>query len=97
MGPDLLIPLAGMLTGVLTVAFLSTAIVKVFRGPVGQALARRLSGKAGEADPELVQEVVALREHVEQVEQRLLEAEERLDFSERLLTQRAEEPGRVAS
>jgi hypothetical protein len=91
------IPLAGMLTGVLTVGAISYAIVKVFRGPVGQALARRLGGKSAEADPELVHELMALREHVDQIEQRLLDAEERIDFGERLLARRSEEPVRAPS
>ena len=97
MDPNLMIPLAGMLTGVLTVGAVSFALVKVFRGPVGQALARRLGGKAAEPDQELVQELMAIREHVEQLEQRLLDAEERIDFGERLLARRADDPARAPS
>lgn len=92
MGPDLLIPLAGMFTGVLVMASLAFAGVKIFTGPVGQAIARRINGQAG-IDSDTAHEVAELRHQLEQVQQRLADAEERIDFSERLLAQRSESNG----
>lgn len=91
MTPETIIPIAGMITGIVIVAAVARALVAVFHGPVGQALARRLSGRAGTADPDLLAEVEDLRQQLEQVHQRLIDAEERLDFSERLLAQRSGE------
>ena len=91
-GADDVIPLAGMLTGVLSVGALSWAIVRIFHGPVGQALAKRISGRTAEPDGELVGEVLELRHQLEQLQQRMGETEERLDFSERLLAQRNTTP-----
>jgi hypothetical protein len=54
----------------------------VFRGPLGQALAARIGGSAPdqvEIPPEMFAELDELRS-------RLAELEERVDFSERLLT-----------
>ena len=84
-----LIPIFGMLTGVLTTGFLAWGLVRVFQGPVGQALARRIQAKSGGGDPEVLHEVLELRSQVEELSHRLGEAEERLDFSERLLAQRS--------
>ena len=56
--------------------------------PVARALARRLEGKAGR---EVRAELDALHQRVaelEEVENRLAELENRVEFSERLLTQR---------
>lgn len=83
-----IIPLAGMLTGLLSMGALSWAIVRVFHGPVGQALARRINAKHAGPDGELVNEVLELRHQIEELQQRIGETEERLDFSERLLAQR---------
>lgn len=59
----------------------------VLRGPVGQALARRIQGGAeSELPPETV-----LGE-LEELRSRVLELEERADFSERLLAQSRQEP-----
>jgi len=86
-----------MLTGVISVVAIGYAVVGVGRGPIGQALARRIGGRGGQQDPEVLQEMDALKQQVEHLEQRLLDAEERIDFSERLLAQRSEpEPRRVA-
>jgi hypothetical protein len=58
-------------------------LIKIFRGPVGGAVADRLRGPAGRgAHPGVVAEVEILK-------QRLAEVEERLDFAERLLSQGA--------
>ncbi len=90
MGPDLLIPLGGMVTGIIGIAAMSWAGVRIFNGPVGQALARRIQGHHAGADPDVMNELLELRHQVEQMQQRLGDTEERLDFSERLLAQRSE-------
>ena len=92
MGPETIVPIFGMVTGIISVGAISWALVRIFQGPVGQAFARRMQGKLGAADSELMNEVGELRHQVEQLQQRLGEAEERLDFSERLLAQRPEAP-----
>ena len=88
MNPELWIPLGGMVTGVVSVGAISWAMVRIFQGPVGQALSRRLQAKSGDAD--LLSEVLELRHQLEQTQQRLTETEERIDFNERLLARRAE-------
>lgn len=65
------------------------AAAAVLRGPVGQALARRIHG-GGEA--ELPPETVL--NELEELRSRVLELEERVDFSERLLAQVRPEAGR---
>jgi hypothetical protein len=95
MGPDL-VPIAGMFTGLMVTLGVGWGLVRIFNGPVGQALARRISAKSGATDPELVNEVMELRGQLEQVQARLLDAEERLDFSERLLAQRSQAAERGA-
>jgi hypothetical protein len=80
-----MIPIAGMLTGLIITVASIWGIVKVVHGPVGQALARRIQGRAG--DHELRGEVAELREQVDIVRQQLEETQERLDFAERLLSQ----------
>jgi hypothetical protein len=63
---------------------LAIGLVKIFRGPIGAALAERIRGGAAPADdPALAAEVDHLRG-------RLAEVEERLDFAERLLAQARE-------
>jgi hypothetical protein len=58
---------------------LAIAVVKIFTGPIGAAIADRIRGRAGSAeDP-------ALAAEVDQLRGRLAEVEERLDFAERLL------------
>ena len=54
---------------------------------MGQALARRIQGKAGDLEQEMITEVQALRDHVLTLEQSVGELEERLEFNERLLAQ----------
>jgi len=82
--PGDLIPIVGMITGILTVGFMSWAVVAIARGPLGQALSRRIGGTHHDGD--LSQEVMALREQVEDMQHQLVDAQERLDFTERLLT-----------
>jgi hypothetical protein len=85
MNPGDVIPLAGMITGILSVAAIGWTLARVFNGPVGQALARRIHGRGAGSDPDLLNEVLELRQQVEQLQARLTDTEERLDFSERLL------------
>ncbi len=84
-----MIPIFGMITGTVMTGFLIIGGVMVFRGPLGQAIARRLQGRSGEVEQELLTEVHALREQVLTLEQTVGEMEERLDFSERLLARSA--------
>jgi hypothetical protein len=61
--------------------FGAIALAVVLRGPVGQALARRLAGDdAGAPGEEVLQ-------HLDDMRARLGELEERLDFAERVLAQ----------
>jgi hypothetical protein len=68
---------------VIAIIAISVGLAKIFRGPIGVALADRLRGGPPAADTALVAEV-------EQVRGRLAEVEERLDFAERLLSQARE-------
>lgn len=65
--------------------FLSLAGVIVLRGPLGRALADRIAGRNLQRDGELDQ----LQEEMVDLRERLAEAEERIEFSERLLTRHA--------
>lgn len=85
MDPATMIPVAGMFTAIFTVGVVAWCVVQVARGPVGQAIGRRLQGRHG-ADPELAQEVAALRDQVDILQQQLMETQERVDFTERLLS-----------
>ena len=63
---------------------LTMGLVKIFRGPIGAALAERIRGHAAAAeDPAVAAEVGQLRG-------RVAEVEERLDFAERLLARARE-------
>lgn len=75
---------------VITVLAAVCGMTMVLRGPLGRALARRLDGGARSASGD-GDEAARLRV----VESRLLELEERLDFTERLLT-RVDQEGRGA-
>ena len=91
--PADMIPLMGMFTGMVSMVLIAFTVIKVAQSQVGQAIARRISGKSGPGDEELRNELLDLREHVAHLEQRVAESEERIDFTERLLAQRGE-PGR---
>lgn len=80
-----LVPIFGMITGLVITLAGIFGFVRLAQGPVGQALARRIQGHAGDAD--VAAEVAELREQVEQVRHQLEETQERLDFAERLLSQ----------
>jgi hypothetical protein len=79
-----LVPIAGMATGVLLTGMLTWGFVSVFRGPVGQAISRRISGGH---DDHLEEEVLELRDAVAGLSDELREMQERVDFAERLLTE----------
>lgn len=70
-----LIPIIGMLIGFFVV---------FSRSDLGRALAQRISGGA-QAFPALEGEVRELRGEVEALRSELLETQERLDFTERML------------
>ncbi len=63
----------------------------VMRGPLGQAIARRISGevRTDHLPAELPEELYA---ELDEMRARLAELEERQDFSERLLARREEPP-----
>ena len=65
--------------------FVSIAAVAILRGPLGKALADRMSGRA--LDSEGAAEIAALLSDYDELRARLAELEERLDFTERLLAQ----------
>ena len=88
---DTVIPIMGMVTGIVMFVVIGLVIVKVAHSQLGQVMARRISGRAGAGDQELREEVMQLRELVGQLEQRLSEGEERLDFAERLLSRGKDE------
>jgi hypothetical protein len=78
-------------------AVFCTAIVGMLVRPVLLAWARRISGGAGNAD--LANEVDELRHRVVELEAdhgRMQELEERVDFAERMLAQRADASAIVA-
>ena len=64
--------------GVIAVVAMAIALVRIFRGPVGEALGDRLRKRVTSHEPELMAELDGLKS-------RVAELEERLDFSERLL------------
>ena len=90
-----LVPIFGMITGVLITGLLVVGVVRVMHSPVGVALARKIQGGLPEPDEELRTEVTYLREQVEDVQRQLGEAQERLDFAERILSRQkqAQLPG----
>jgi hypothetical protein len=64
----------------------------LFRGPIGKAIASLLEGQGG-ADPMLSARLADLEDRLQELtleSQRFLEIEERLDFTERLLTRQGE-------
>jgi len=95
--PNLVVPIAGMVTGMVALVAIAFTVVGVGRGPIGQAISRRLAGRSGQVDPELSHEVEALRQQLEHLEQRLMDSEERLDFAERLLARKDQPAGLPAS
>ncbi len=78
---------AGFAIPVGIVALVAAAVI--FRGPLGQALARRLEAGAGRHDGQ-----DATLHTLDELRGRMAELEERVDFAERLLAQ-AREPDRL--
>jgi hypothetical protein len=66
---------------------IGAAAVGLLFGPIGSALARRLGGRAepGEAHAEIEQMGERVTAEVGELQTRLAELEERVDFAERLL------------
>jgi hypothetical protein len=85
--PGDMIPVIGMITGIITTAAFVWGIVKVAQSSIGEAIARRIQGRHGIIDAEILAEVSALRDQVDAIQHQLLDAQERIDFTERLLTQ----------
>lgn len=85
MNPGDWVPIMGMVTGIITMGLMAWGFVAIGRGPVGQALARRIQGQHGH-DHDVLLAVDALREQVDALQQQLSETQERLDFTERLLS-----------
>lgn len=82
-------------TGVIAIGFL--AAVAVVLHPLMRAIGRRIEGRQSTPDPALRAEVDQLQarlHELEQVQHRVMELEERVDFAERLLAQRRE-PDRI--
>lgn len=86
MNPGEWVPIMGMVTGLITMGLLAWGFVALGRGPVGQALARRIQGQHGQSDHDVLLAVDALREQVDSMQQQLSDTQERLDFTERLLS-----------
>lgn len=72
--------------------FITLGAVLIFRGPLGKALGERIAG--GDRHGELGPELDAMRQGLEEVRERLLDLEERVDFTERVLT-REKDAGRL--
>lgn len=82
-----MIPLFGMLTGIITSGLFFWGVIGVARSPIGQAFARRIQGKYGTgSDPELLEVVSAMRDQLDAMQQQLIETQERVEFTERLLS-----------
>lgn len=70
---------------------IGAAAIGLFFGPIGSAVAQRLSGRRGAIDSHAEIEDLDGRvtAEMDNLRHRLAEVEERLDFAERLLTQDA--------
>jgi len=87
MDPDIIIPLAGMMTGIV----LGLPIIRLVVRTVERKV---LGGASSEGVESLREEVRSLQETVQEMSdahERLLDLEERLDFAERLLTREREQ------
>ena len=94
MTPDTIVPVFGMVTGIVMMGIIVWGGVHVARGPIGHAIARWFGGTGDAPDPALLDEVEHLRGGMARLEGHVAELEERLDFAERLLAQRTE-PARL--
>ena len=78
------------MVALITIAIVAGVALVLY--PIARAIARRLEGRGGMSN-EVLQQVDELRERVrdlESTQHRVAELEERLDFAERLLSQRDE-------
>ena len=73
------------------ISILTFGAVFISRGPIGQAMARRLAGHSADEPSD---EILELREQVDLLRTELGDVQERLDFAERLLA-RGRDPERI--
>jgi Tfp pilus assembly protein PilO len=91
--PNLIFLNDGGPQAVVMIVFLALVATTVILWPVMRALARRLDGKSA-ADPAIQAEIEQLQHRMAEVDllqQRVVELEERIDFTERMLA-RAQSP-----
>lgn len=65
------------------------ALTFIFRGPIGQAIAAQLKGETGEADGRVLAQLDEMSAELQAMRDDVGQLHERLDFTERLLTQQA--------
>jgi len=66
------------------------ALTFIFRGPIGQAIAAQLKGESGEGvDGRLLAQLDEMTAELQAVREDVGQLHERLDFTERLLTQQS--------
>jgi hypothetical protein len=95
MDPDILGGVAAVLGPMVPVLGLSiVGLVVLGRSRLGEALARRIAG--GRYDPEADEQILALQEEVAALRHQLQEMQERVEFTERLLS-RADRPPELHS
>ena len=70
--------------------FFSVASVIILRGPIGKAIADRISGRASQLKGD-VDDTGPLLGEIEDVRYRVSEVEERLDFTERVMSRRVDQ------
>ena len=94
-GPDMMPPfwmtLPPQVTVLIVLAVVAGCVVVLY--PLMRALGRRIEGRSAGVDPALRSEVENLQSRVGELEvlqHRVMELEERVDFAERLLSQRRE-------
>jgi len=66
---------------IVVVSICAWAVTRVFRGPLGEAIARRIGGGSGHP------ESGARDQDITELQARVAELEERVDFTERVLLQ----------
>ena len=81
MDPQVVVPVFGMLTGMVVIGTMTYGLVRIAR-----SWAEGRKAVAG-TDPDLLAAVQALRDQVDSLQHQLAETQERVDFTERLLAQ----------